>query len=130
MFVSRRRNISDVETSLTGGENPSAKYDGRHLLSRLPTRRWTRFVLAAAVAVALFLIVRIVAQFRANRWQRKQYENDIPSAEPRFPPLFPEYHQRELDLPQHNPNLPLPEGKNGKYLWIANHVVGESCVIY
>jgi len=115
--------MSDVETSLTGVQNPMAKHDGRHLLSRLPTRRWTRFALAVAVAVAMLLVVRAIVQFRASRWQGSEHTNDIPSSEPLFPPLYPEYHQMELDLPQHNLNLPPPEGKNGKYLWIANHVV-------
>lgn len=44
-----------------------------------------------------------------------------------LPPLYPEYRLRELALPQHNPDLPLPEGRDGKYVWISEHVRGE-CV--
>jgi len=43
---------------------------------------------------------------------------------PQEPPLYSDYHQRELALPQHNPNLPYPEGRSGRYLWIANKVNG------
>ncbi|KAH9852578.1 hypothetical protein C2E23DRAFT_188882 [Lenzites betulinus] len=38
-----------------------------------------------------------------------------------LPPLYSRFHQAELDLPQHNTALPFPEGKEGKYLWVANH---------
>ena len=40
----------------------------------------------------------------------------------RKPPLYEKYHQEELRLPQHNPDLPYPEGRHGKYIWYANHV--------
>lgn len=43
----------------------------------------------------------------------------------RLPPLYPEYRLRELALPQHNPDLPLPEGRHGKYIWISEHVRGS-----
>ncbi|KAI0826561.1 hypothetical protein BC628DRAFT_1319723 [Trametes gibbosa] len=38
-----------------------------------------------------------------------------------LPPLYSRFHEAELGLPQHNAALPLPEGKEGKYLWVANH---------
>ncbi|OSD08075.1 hypothetical protein PYCCODRAFT_1430264 [Trametes coccinea BRFM310] len=38
-----------------------------------------------------------------------------------LPPLYSRFHEAELSLPQHNPSLPLPEGKDGKYLWVSNH---------
>ena len=59
------------------------------------------------------------------------FEEDswIPSHLPwkeRPPPLYPKYRLRELALPQHNLDLPYPEGKDGKYLWISEHVHGMS----
>lgn len=42
----------------------------------------------------------------------------------RLPPLFPEFHQAELALPQHNPDLPYPEGRTGKYIWLSGHTHG------
>ncbi|EJF63735.1 hypothetical protein DICSQDRAFT_54612 [Dichomitus squalens LYAD-421 SS1] len=38
-----------------------------------------------------------------------------------MPPLYRRFHEAELKLPQHDPLLPAPEGRNGRYLWIANH---------
>ncbi|KAH9896922.1 hypothetical protein C8Q73DRAFT_642760 [Cubamyces lactineus] len=38
-----------------------------------------------------------------------------------LPPLYSRFHEAELGLPQHNALLSAPEGKDGKYLWIANH---------
>jgi len=40
----------------------------------------------------------------------------------RLPPLYEEWRLKELALPQHNPDLPLPEGRHGKYVWISEHV--------
>ncbi|KAL6307747.1 hypothetical protein BKA93DRAFT_727123 [Sparassis latifolia] len=41
--------------------------------------------------------------------------------DPLNPPLYSDYHQRELQLPQHNLSLPFPEGRHGKYFWVGNH---------
>ncbi len=43
----------------------------------------------------------------------------------RKPPLYTDYYLQELQHPQHNPNLPYPEGGHGRYIWYANHVRGE-----
>lgn len=40
------------------------------------------------------------------------------------PPLFERWHQAELALPQHHVVDPFANGK--KYLWVGNHVHGES----
>ncbi|KAH9944783.1 hypothetical protein B0H21DRAFT_445420 [Amylocystis lapponica] len=37
------------------------------------------------------------------------------------PPLYESYHEHELHLPQHNPDLPFPEGREGKYLYWKGH---------
>lgn len=44
------------------------------------------------------------------------------------PPLYEAYHQRELNMPQHNPDLPFPEGKTGKYLFVSSHLDGEQFI--
>jgi hypothetical protein len=36
------------------------------------------------------------------------------------PPLFYEWHDREKRLPQHNPDLPYPQGRQGRYLRFAS----------
>ncbi|KAH9936916.1 hypothetical protein B0H21DRAFT_698938 [Amylocystis lapponica] len=38
------------------------------------------------------------------------------------PPLFESYHENEVLLPQHNPDLPFPEGRDGKYLYWPDHI--------
>ena len=42
-----------------------------------------------------------------------------------LPPLYERFHTAELALPQHDALLPLPEGRHGRYLWIANHASSE-----
>ncbi|KAI0789487.1 hypothetical protein C8Q75DRAFT_164637 [Abortiporus biennis] len=68
------------------------------------------------------LVLLLLGSWVAHR--RGYWEVDDGPHDPEFPPLYSEYHVKELALPQHNPNLPIPEGKDGKYLWIANHVDG------
>lgn len=43
-----------------------------------------------------------------------------------LPPLYRRFHEAELKLPQHDAWLPLPEGRHGRYLWVANHASSES----
>jgi hypothetical protein len=40
------------------------------------------------------------------------------------PPRFYEWHDREKRLPQHNPDLPYPQGRDGRYIRFANQLVG------
>lgn len=40
----------------------------------------------------------------------------------RRPPRFYEWHDREKLLPQHNPNLPYPQGREGRYVRFTNQV--------
>lgn len=48
--------------------------------------------------------------------------------EPPTPPLYEKYHAWERNLPQHNPTLPFPEGKDTKFFWISNHAQSECYV--
>jgi hypothetical protein len=38
------------------------------------------------------------------------------------PPRFYEWHDREKLLPQHNPDLPYPQGREGRYIRFTNQV--------
>ncbi|KAL0955215.1 hypothetical protein HGRIS_004118 [Hohenbuehelia grisea] len=38
-----------------------------------------------------------------------------------LPPMYERFHEYERNLPQHNESLPAPEGKNARFLWVANH---------
>lgn len=84
---------------------------------RLP-RRVSRLLVSIMVSLT-FLGLYSLLRFDSDGW--------IPTNLPwqkRLPPLYSEYRLRELALPQHNLDLPYPEGKNGKYLWISEHVRG------
>jgi hypothetical protein len=39
-----------------------------------------------------------------------------------LPPLYPELAAAELSLPQHDENLPFPEGKDGRFLRFGNQM--------
>lgn len=40
------------------------------------------------------------------------------------PPRFYEWHDREKALPQHNVNLPYPQGREGRYIRFTNQIFG------
>ncbi|KAF9651931.1 hypothetical protein BDM02DRAFT_3110067 [Thelephora ganbajun] len=82
---------------------------------RLP-RRVSR-ILASIIVSLTFLGLYSLLEFQNGGW----VPTNLPWQE-RLPPLYPEYRLRELALPQHNLDLPYPEGRNGKYLWISEHV--------
>ncbi|KAH9023701.1 hypothetical protein EDB84DRAFT_1508301 [Lactarius hengduanensis] len=40
------------------------------------------------------------------------------------PPRFYQWHEREKQLPQHNPDLPYPQGREGRYIRFSNQLFG------
>ena len=46
------------------------------------------------------------------------------------PPRFYEWHDREKRLPQHDVNLPYPQGREGRYIRFSNQVWGTSKIIF
>ena len=91
---------------------------------RLP-RRVSR-LLASIIVSLTFLGLYSLLEFESGGW----VPTNLPWQQ-RLPPLYPEYRLRELALPQHNLDLPYPEGRNGKYLWISEHVRGmfhDACI--
>ncbi|KAJ8472331.1 hypothetical protein ONZ51_g8588 [Trametes cubensis] len=93
---------------------PSNFYD-KHSLRPWWSRFLTKRILRVSVfALLCFFAVRIFTGL--SSWQDHSQDHDGK------PPLYEQYHKRELELPQHNPDLPYPEGKNGQYIWMANHV--------
>lgn len=83
--------------------------------NRLP-RRVSRLLVAIIVTLTLLGLYSLF-EFDEDSW--------IPvilSQEPRLPPLYGKYRHQELALPQHHLDLPYPEGRNGKYLWLSGHV--------
>jgi hypothetical protein len=41
-----------------------------------------------------------------------------------YPPRFYEWHDKEKQLPQHDPDLPYPQGREGRYVRFSNQVWG------
>ncbi|KZT66359.1 hypothetical protein DAEQUDRAFT_456807 [Daedalea quercina L-15889] len=87
-------------------------------------RRHIRYVLLAL----LVLVTAVLA------WTWLFFQGRVGLAEPilralakesDLPPLYAEYHQLELSLPQHNLNSSTSDGQQVKYLWIANHIRGN-----
>lgn len=71
------------------------------------SKKYYKLLFLVLAFLALFFVPKAFYRFR--------------NVSPRLPPLFDEYHLRELALPQHNPDLLYPEGRTGKYLWISGH---------
>lgn len=44
------------------------------------------------------------------------------------PPDYADYRLNETKHPQHNPNLPFPEGRTGKYVYFSGHITGASSI--
>ena len=40
------------------------------------------------------------------------------------PPDYANYRLNETKYPQHNPDLPFPEGRTGKYVYFSGHITG------
>ncbi|KAF7965096.1 hypothetical protein HWV62_45727 [Athelia sp. TMB] len=82
------------------------------LLNTLP-KRYTR--LAAVIILSICAVsvyhVFLFTQAKMNAMRK--------------PPLYERYHRYEAELPQHNPELPAPEGKDAKFFWASNHVHGS-----
>jgi len=73
-------------------------------------RRRTSFLLLIAILAAIVLVFRW-PEFTAPT---------VPDTS--FPPSWEKLQQWERDLPQHNLELPYPEGKNGRYVKFDNQI--------
>lgn len=74
-------------------------------------RQWRIIVTTVAV---VFVIVGL--RFLKTRYALK------PDTDWDSPPSWDVLRQRELNLPQHNLDLPFPEGKNGRYVKFSNQI--------
>jgi hypothetical protein len=98
------------------------------LPSRLPTRPLHRVLLLTAVTSFVLLAT----------WRHDLYLPTKTIDAVVMPP--PAHHDRlralERSLPQHNLNLPFPEGRTGRYIWFNvqprgqgwNNILAQQCV--
>ncbi|THH30232.1 hypothetical protein EUX98_g3946 [Antrodiella citrinella] len=85
-------------------------------------RRVYRFLLLTLVLFAsLAALSNVVKLHRAIRVSPESTSAD--RDESPLPPLYEDYYMREKQLPQHDPDLPYPEGRTGKYIAMENIVV-------
>lgn len=87
---------------------------GKSSSSRRPPVGFPKRYIRIAVLVIIFLVAVV-------------FFNGVESIETllgyhRQPPLYGKYHEYEDQLPQHNLDLPYPEGRDAKYFWASNHV--------
>lgn len=109
---------------------------GRHTLGILPpydpdTRKSSLRRAQFPKRVSRLLISVLVSLTFLGLYSLLEFDDDSwipvnPLSGSRLPPLYRKYRLRELALPQHNLDLPHPEGKSGKYIWISGHVRGMS----
>lgn len=95
---------------------------GKHIplslrASRVLMRRRTA-IIAIAVFVTVLVGLSLVTFHEDIPWTASE---KLP--EP-LPPLYPEYHQAELALPQHDVRRPFEGGR--KYMWVSDHTQCKS----
>lgn len=110
-------NVDDCLLPHTTTASPSEK--------RLPylKRQQLRFALAALLTLVCVVLVWIWL-FLNGRVGLAGPILRVLAKESGLPPLYAEFHQMELSLPQHN--MAVSNSSNVKYLWIANHVRGAA----
>ena len=107
---------SDLPTPNGYANRPPFLWRARVATAKILALRRVRILLGVVLGLGLLAI-----PFRLFFLRKKGQIGDGLE----HPPLYEEYHARELSLPQHNPDLPYPEGKNGKYLYVSSHLDGE-----
>jgi hypothetical protein len=87
--------------------------------------RASRFFKRRQIIVVILTIV--TSTFLLILYTSTTAQNNVSWIHPRdtLPPLYPEYHRAELQLPQHFDKHPFSNGK--KYMWVADHT---QCMIY
>jgi hypothetical protein len=80
--------------------------------------------------LVLFVFGAIALLFRLNHLSSSIQNDllivlqDLLQPEGWYPPRFYEWHDREKQLPQHDLDLPYPQGREGRYIRFSNHVWG------
>lgn len=77
----------------------------------LITRRWARILGIGLVSLVFF---GFFLEFQKHQTK--------------YPPLYEEYIEYERHFPQHDPDLPFPEGKHAKFIYFGNHAHGRALV--
>ena len=81
-------------------------------------KRRRNLIIVLALAVSSLVVLRYLVPFPNNLGESMLPESLLGEEKP-LPPLYPEYHQAELALPQHDRRNPFRDGR--KYMWVADH---------
>jgi hypothetical protein len=98
----------------------------------LPRRlRCHFFGLLILATIALFFHYNYYSAFTSSSDDLLDFLSGLPQPEGGdHPPRFYEWHDREKLLPQHNPDLPYPQGREGRYIRFSNQLFGMSSSIF
>ena len=92
--------------------SPSRRWRSRALIRTLHQHRWLLF------SIVFFILYTLFGHTRQN------LQCLVPSiaGRPDEPPTWKRVKKWEDDLPQHNLDLPFPEGRHGRYVLFKNQI--------
>ncbi|KAI9432216.1 hypothetical protein H4582DRAFT_1122671 [Lactarius indigo] len=95
-------------------------------ISTVPRRaRGTFFAFLFLAAITLFYLRSIKISSGSVPTDLLPFLQDLPPSEGGSnPPRFYQWHEREKQLPQHDPDLPYPQGREGRYIRFSNQIFG------
>ena len=106
-------------------EKPIASHFRIPSVPSVPRRARGPYLLFLLAAAALFYLHSINTSSSSVPTDLLPFLRDLPPSEGGpDPPRFYEWHEREKRLPQHDPNLPYPQGRQGRYIRFSNQVFG------
>jgi hypothetical protein len=115
--------VSSIEKSVTSFRVPS--------ISTLPRRARGSFLVFILVVLALLYFHGIDFTTGSVPNDLLPFLQDLPPSEGgSHPPRFYEWHEREKRLPQHDPDLPFPQGREGRYIRFSNQIFGACDQLY
>ena len=99
-------------------------------ISTIPRRARSSFLFFIVVAIPLLYLHSILFSSGSVPDDLLPFLQDLPPSEggPN-PPRFYEWHEREKRLPQHNPNLSYPQGREGRYIRFSNQIFGACSLL-
>ena len=109
------------------------KYTSWRLLNQLTSTRQRRWALGSLFFVLVLSIIFFTQRFRDTgtfnlpKWKGISHILTPPNPPPvdlDQPPTYERLKKWEMDLPQHNLDLPFPEGRTGRYVLFKNQNVG------
>ncbi|ESK93147.1 ATP:ADP antiporter [Moniliophthora roreri MCA 2997] len=97
-------------------------------LNILTSKRYSRILLVSIFCFATVVVLWHVEPAERIEFGSVQY-SVLPAQDPlgdgSLPPLYEQYHEYERNLPQHDMELPAPDGKSARFIFSANHAWGS-----